>query len=224
MNTLKEKLRIAMLLAINSGFIDGYTYFHFSERFAGMQTGNLIQAGINLANGKIQLALGFALPILFFIVGIGFKIAYSHFLKMEEEVQHFILIQGLGVLAITLLHAFVITLTPPIYIGLLSFFMAIQADTFTNTHGLAYNSVFGTGNIRSFSTNLMQFFLTKDKEKLSHASIYFGLILSFFVGAVFSTLLLNVFGTWTLLGSCFILLIVYLIFVFSKNKKIMELA
>ena len=43
----KESLLVALLLAMNTGFVDAFTFFHFDGRFASLQTGNLIQTGIN---------------------------------------------------------------------------------------------------------------------------------------------------------------------------------
>ena len=46
---VKEKLRIALIFALNAGFMDGFSFFHFNDRFIGAQSGNVIQAGINIA-------------------------------------------------------------------------------------------------------------------------------------------------------------------------------
>lgn len=31
--------------------MDGFSFFHFNDRFIGAQSGNVIQAGINIAKG-----------------------------------------------------------------------------------------------------------------------------------------------------------------------------
>ncbi|EQC83465.1 hypothetical protein LLT7_07325 [Lactococcus cremoris subsp. cremoris TIFN7] len=62
----KESLLVALLLAMNTGFVDAFTFFHFDGRFASLQTGNLIQTGINLAHGNFEKASQFIIPILFF--------------------------------------------------------------------------------------------------------------------------------------------------------------
>ena len=35
----KESLLVALLLAMNTGFVDAFTFFHFDGRFASLQTG-----------------------------------------------------------------------------------------------------------------------------------------------------------------------------------------
>lgn len=65
----KESLLVALLLAMNTGFVDAFTFFHFDGRFASLQTGNLIQTGINLAHGNLEKAFQFIIPILFFALG-----------------------------------------------------------------------------------------------------------------------------------------------------------
>ena len=57
---VKEKLRIALIFALNAGFMDGFSFFHFNDRFIGAQSGNVIQAGINIAKGDFARFWDFA--------------------------------------------------------------------------------------------------------------------------------------------------------------------
>ena len=70
---IHERLYIAFLLAANSGFVDAYTFQYHGERFASLQTGNIIQAGFLLAKGQFTAAQSFILPIIFFILGAAFN-------------------------------------------------------------------------------------------------------------------------------------------------------
>lgn len=55
---VKEKLRIALIFALNAGFMDGFSFFHFNDRFIGAQSGNVIQAGLILLK---EILLGFGI-------------------------------------------------------------------------------------------------------------------------------------------------------------------
>ena len=64
-----EGLRVATLVSYIGGFIDAYTYNTQDERFASIQTGNLLYLVIHLVEGNIARAFSYAIPIFFFILG-----------------------------------------------------------------------------------------------------------------------------------------------------------
>ena len=80
----------------------------------------------------------------------------------------------------------------------------------------AYGSIFMTGNMKSMSANLAQYIITKDKQKLRSVGIYAALISIFFAGAAIATLAGNWFGSWTMMGSTFMIGAVYLIIRFDE--------
>lgn len=211
---LREKLRVAILMALSAGFMDGFTFFHYNGRFAGAQTGNMIQAGISLAQGKIGAFWDFAIPILFFVAGVMFKVFYSHYLINHHkfDAMYMLTIQLVGLTGFTILYATVLHLPASFCVGILSFFMAIQFDTFNRAHGMSYTSVFTTGNIKAFSVNLAQWILTRKEQNLHAVRVLGSIIPTFFVGAFLATLLGKTFGAWTLLGVCFLHFIVFLIY------------
>ena len=51
-----EGLRVATLVSYIGGFIDAYTYNTQDERFASIQTGNLLYLVIHLVEGNIARA------------------------------------------------------------------------------------------------------------------------------------------------------------------------
>ncbi|GBG96434.1 membrane protein [Lactococcus termiticola] len=212
-------MRIAIILALNAGFMDGFSFFHFENRFIGAQSGNLIQAALELAKGNIALFLNFIIPIFFFIAGVVTRGLYSHYLADHHrfDALYLLVLQWLGVTITALSYALGLRLPVSLYVGIFSFFMAIQYDTFTKTHGRAYASIFMTGNLRSMSVNIAQYFLTKNKENLHAVWTYLSLATSFFVGAFVSVFALKAFDNWTMLGSSLLLGIVVLIARFERN-------
>ncbi|PCR99329.1 YoaK family protein [Lactococcus fujiensis] len=215
---VREKLRVALLMAMSSGFMDGYTFFHYDERFAGAQTGNVMQAGIYLAQGNIVKFWDFAIPIFFFMAGVIFKVFYSNYLvkRGKFDALYMLSVQLVGLTVFAVLYGSMydtfLRIPNSIFVGILSFFMAIQFDTFNRAHGLGYTSVFTTGNIKNFSVSLAQWFLTKDKKYLHAVRVLGAIIPTFFIGAFLATVLGNIFGVWTLLGVCVIYFIVFVIY------------
>lgn len=215
---VKEKLRIALIFALNAGFMDGFSFFHFNDRFIGAQSGNVIQAGINIAKGDFARFWDFAIPIIFFILGVMTRGFYSHYLMKRRrfDASYLLLVQWSGVTIFALAYGLGLKIPVSFYVGIFSYFMAIQYDTFTKVHGRAYGSIFMTGNMKSMSANLAQYIITKDKQKLRSVGIYAALISIFFAGAAIATLAGNWFGSWTMMGSTFMIGAVYLIVRFDE--------
>ena len=81
-----ERVRVAILLAFISGFVDAYTFMTQGQRFAGMQTGNMIYLMKHLAEGHILTAASYLLPIVAFMLGSLFtyfarRFAVRHILR-----------------------------------------------------------------------------------------------------------------------------------------------
>lgn len=210
-------MRIALLFALNAGFMDGFSFFHFNDRFIGAQSGNVIQAGINIAEGNFTRFWDFAIPIIFFILGVMTRGFYSHYLMKRRKLDatYLLLVQWFGITAFALAYGFNFPLSASFYVGFFSYFMAIQYDAFTKVHGRAYGSIFMTGNMKSMSANLAQYIITRDQEKLRSAGIYVLLIGLFFTGAGLATLSGHLFGNWTMLGSSLLIGAVYFIIRFE---------
>jgi uncharacterized membrane protein YoaK (UPF0700 family) len=201
-----DKLRIGLLLAMNAGFVDAYTFFFNHERFASLQTGNVIQTGIYLARGQFGVAWTFLLPILFFALGAGVNYLLKTFVHSSLTWQHHsTIVQLVGIALVTI---FARPLPDAWFVALLAFFMAIQADTFTKLRGMPFASVMSTGNVKTLGSNLMQYAHTHDKKALKNSGIFFGIVFFFGFGAWLSTVLTDAFSHWALLGSSVILMIV----------------
>ena len=214
-----ERLPIALLLAMNSGFADAYTFQHQDDRFASLQTGNIIQAGIAIAKGNISETLSFVLPILFFILGACFNGFLKHNFKAGKlsTQQHSILVQILGITTVNLISN---QISSTAVITLLSFFFAIQLDAFPKVRGLPFTSVMSTGNLRSIGANLATYFYKKDQQTRQNIILFSLIVLSFLFGALVSTLLSYFLHNSTLLGSSVILIVIFLlIFDFSKQNS-----
>jgi len=210
MHPTPEKLRVGWLLGLNTGFVDAYTYYYHHERFASMQTGNLIQGGIALAKQHYQIAFGFALPVVFFALGAGFGWLLQTYLPKRRFSwqQHNLLVQASGIALITL---FAQTLSDAAFVASLSFFMALQANSFTKLRGMPYATVMSTGNIRSFGEHLMTGLMQRDWQKIRHSWAFLVVIFAFVIGAFVSTTLTQAVGSTSLLGGSVILITVFLI-------------
>lgn len=211
---IREKLRVAILMSLSAGFMDGFTFFHYNGRFAGAQTGNMIQAGVALAQGKWFTFIDFLIPVFFFMAGVMFKNFYSRYLvnRHKFDALYLLIVQLVGLTVFSVAYATFLHIPNTWCVGVLSFFTAIQFDTFNHAHGLTYTSVFNTGNLKVFSLNLAQWIMTKNEENLHVVRVLGSIIPSFLIGAASATIAGNYFGSWTLLGSSLLMFIVFMIY------------
>lgn len=216
----KESLSVALFLAMNTGFVDAFTFFHFNGRFASLQTGNLIQTGIYLSQSNLGMVTQYMIPVLFFVFGAGFKTLMTKKQKKsnKDEVHFLLIFQMVGIALFTLLFSTILKLPDALFVGILSFFMVIQGDIFTRVNGLPYANIMSTGNIKSFGTNLAEFFIEKDIKRLKNTLLFFKLILAFIIGAFLSSFLSHYLKTLTLLGASVLLLIAYILYLFELKK------
>lgn len=203
----KERARIACILSINAGFMDGFSFYHYNGRFIGTQSGNIIQSGINFACGNWGRFYDFIIPMIFFSLGVITRGLYSYYLKKENksEALHLLRLQWSGVTIFSVIYGIGIPLSVSVYVGILSYFMAIQYDFFTKVHGLPYGSIFMTGNVRLLAANMTQFFITKDKKYIHSINIYLLLIVLFVVGGILSVMLGELMEHWTMIVSSLLL-------------------
>ena len=217
---IQERLPIALLLATNSGFVDAYTFQYHAERFASLQTGNIIQAGISLARGQYHYALSFLIPILFFLLGAAFNNILKHKFKPGKlsTQQHSLIVEAVGISLLVLVQT---QISSTAFITLLSFFLAIQLDAFPKVHGLPFTSVMSTGNLRHVGANLMTYVYTKNKTALRNAGLFSLIILAFLFGAYISALISTYLQHLTLLGSSIILITIFSL-LFDYSKKVVD--
>src|SRR5258708_24423728 len=61
---------VAILLTLNGGFLDAFTYLGHGKVLANSMTGNIVMLAVNLGGGDIQQALRHIWPLIGFVCGI----------------------------------------------------------------------------------------------------------------------------------------------------------
>lgn len=194
---LYEGFRVATLLTFVSGYIDAYTFHTQGQRFAAVQTGNLIYFAMALAEQNWVRVFDYAVPLLVFSFGQWFNhsirrhITVSN-LRWHAFGSHMMLII-LVLTALTANH-----LPPTLTITGLSFFASIQVDTFKRLRGAPYGNVMMTGNIKNAAHLLSKGFLEKNRQFKKEGLLVYGVILSFVVGIIISTYVTSHFEEYAL--------------------------
>ena len=209
-----EALRVGVLLALAGGYLDAYTYLCRGGVFANAETGNMVLLGVKLAAGNWAGAAKYLPPIFAFFLGVLVaevirrrgKAAVSSKLHWRQWVLALEIVVLAAAAFLPMGGAWDMAVNWAV-----SFVCALQVESFRRVHGKAYVTTMCTGNLRSGTELLYQFFQTRDRDILHSALRYYHVILSFIVGAAASGVLAGVLGQWSVLVACALLAVVLVV-------------
>lgn len=215
-----ETIRLGIVLAAAGGFMDAYSYLWRGHVFANAQTGNMLLLGIHLAKGAWGMALRYLIPVLAFSIGIAFSDVVKRHLKENRAIhwrQISILIEAI-VLAIVCLFPQQMNLWAN---ALTSLACGIQVETFRKIHGSGVATTMCVGNLRSATEHMGEYWGTKDKIHLYKGLMYYGIIISFIVGAVFGNICIQMLkGNAILVCSGILMLAFWMMFSEEKENRV----
>ncbi|MDR1013137.1 MAG: DUF1275 domain-containing protein [Lactobacillales bacterium] len=210
-----EELEIGILLAATGGFMDAYSYLTHGQCFSSLQSGNVILMAIHLVKGQFE-GLIYLLPIFAFAVGAGVNFLLKDFARKNHLHKHqtSLLVELVGV---SVCGLFANVFSNKMFILLLSFFAAIQADTFKKLRGMPYANIMMTGNIRTIGSMLASGVLSKNSKMLMKSRNALFVVVSFFIGALLSAMLIPITKNFTILGASILLWRAFMI-IRKENK------
>lgn len=216
---MSDKFRSAVFIILSGGFQDAYTYFCRGGVFANAQTGNIVLMAAALFRGEWGMVTKYLVPVLSFLLGIAVaELVHVHYRKQEKiHWRQIVLIEE-----IILLFAvgFIPEYLDPLANALVSFVCALQVQTFHKIHGHPYASTMCIGNMRSGMESLCAYFRSRDRETLTRALTYFGVIGVFAAGAGIGSVLSGVMGFGTIWICCGLLLISFcLMFIRERQEE-----
>lgn len=205
-----ETFRVAALLALVGGFLDAYTYLMRGGVFANAQTGNMVLLGLKIAEGNIEKAVYYLIPIAAFAMGVFVTEVIKKYGAMREmgRLEHWIIAIEM---ILILIVGFVPQSVPDAAVNItISFVCSLQVNSFRTMKSLPYATTMCTGNLRSGTEKLFRFLINKEEKTGIQAAHYFGIIGIFIVGAILGALLCGIFGVHSVWFCCLLLLIVFL--------------
>ena len=217
-----ESLELALVLALSGGLMDAYSYLARGKVFANAQTGNLLLLGVNLSTGNWDVIGRYLSPIIAFALGCIASELIRHRHKHDSPKEPGIHWRQHVVLGEIVLLALVACLGPdynPIANSLTSLACGMQVQAFRKLHGHAFATTMCIGNLRSGTQELVEYF---DGKKISHlqtAGLYYGVVVTFVVGAVLGNALLVHLGLHTIAISCVLLGIGWLLMHRDNHHK-----
>ncbi|MGR3741134.1 YoaK family protein [Companilactobacillus sp. DQM5] len=215
---IHERTIIAELLALTSGSIDGYSYLTHGNVFAGLQTGNLILLGINIAKGHWSLILNYLIPIFVFVIGAtitklaSLKISHYHNISRQEFI--------LGVDSVLLILVGIIGNKIPLLLTslMMSLVISILFTEFNKIHGTPLTVIMMTGNFKNTGTLLLEGILKHDNKLIMRSFEVFKIILSFFIGVIINAILVKYFSFQAIFFSAIILAIILFTITYNNHK------
>lgn len=215
-----ESLLVGSLLALVGGFLDAYTYLSRGKVFANAQTGNMVLLGVRLCERDWAGALGYLVPILAFALGV----LVAEWIRRRRAQARFHWRQSVLLIeiAIFLPIGFVPDGAANPYVNTaVSFVCALQVQAFRTMHNLTYATTMCTGNLRSGTERLGQYFAKRERAALNDALKYYAVIVLFIAGAavgVVATSRLSEPAVWLPAG---VLLLVFLL-LFERPMRAVE--
>ena len=160
---MSESFFLTAILAIVGGFLDSYSYLMRGHVFANAQTGNIVLFGVNLQKRDFTQAFYYFVPILAFAVGVILVEIIKYFYKEEHKIHWRQRIVALEFVLITVVGFIPLGQYDVVANVLISFVCSMQVETFRRVHGHPFASTMCTGNLRSGTEALCQYFKTGDK-------------------------------------------------------------
>ena len=214
---MSETFLLGIILAIAGGFLDAYTYLARGHVFANTQTGNIVLLGVNLAEGSFIKASYYIIPIMAFTVGvvIAETIRNRH---IETDNLHWRQI----VIVVEIIVLIIVAFIPygqwnTIANALVSLVCSMQVQSFRKFDDNLFATTMCTGNLRSGAEHMIRYRQTKDRNLLSRGMQYYGIIISFIIGAALGVWFTSRLDTYAVMVCCIFLTMAF-IMMFIKRE------
>ena len=213
---MSESLKLGVILALTGGFLDAYTFLARGKVFANAQTGNIVLLGTNLFQGEFKQALSYLVPIVAFIIGVFI----AEFIKLkfkDSEKLHWRQIIIFLEIFLLVLVAFMPQALNDLANIVISFICAMQVESFRKINGIACATTMCTGNLRSGTELLFKYIKTKEPDLKQKSINYYGIDLTFILGAGLGAVFTNIFHEKAVLVCCVILFIGFLVMFLKED-------
>lgn len=206
-----ESIELGVLLALAGGFMDAYSYIARDGVFANAQTGNILLVGVNLSGGDLMRAGRYFFPVLAFALGIMLAdLIHERFSSLFHWRQLTVFLEAVILLGVS----FIPGTANLVANCLTSFACGMQVESFRKIHGHGIATTMCIGNLRSALQSVDDYIITHNKGFLENGLLYFGVILTFVVGAVLGNLCIGWLGLHAiavaavLLAGCFLIMFI----------------
>jgi len=201
-----ETFLLSAVLSFSGGLQDAYTYCLRDKVFANAQTGNVVLMSQHFMKGDFMDGLQYMIPLIAFAVGVLIAEHINQIYKNSVRI-HWRQI----VLFIEIILLFAVGFIPNqhnmLASSIVSLTCAMQVETFKTVHGFGYASTMCIGNLKSGMESVYACVRDKDKNAFIRFYYYFGIIVTFSIGAGLGGIFSEILELKTIWLCCVILLI-----------------
>lgn len=213
---VSESIRLGTILALTGGFMDAYSYLVRGGVFANAVTGNIVQTGINLADGNLPRALYCFIPVLSFAAGVFVAECIREKFGDNGKI-HWKEVILWAELVLVFLTGFMPQELNSIVNFSIAFVCAMQVEAFRKIRGKVFATTMCTGNLRSGTELLSLGILNDNQEKKQQAMHYYWIDLVFCGGAVVGFFVCRMFAERAI-WFCLITLVISILFIIRQKK------
>ena len=217
---VSESILLGTILSLSGGFMDAYTYIGRGEVFANAQTGNILLLGVNLSEGRWDMAFRYFFPVFAFVFGIALSDLLRYRFKDDPNVIHW---RQITILAAALVLALVAFIPQPLNLlanCLVSFSCGIQVESFRKINGTNMATTMCIGNLRAATEYFTEYTHRRDLDSGRKAALYLGMIAVFVAGAVLGNLCLKYWNDAAILVSAALLFIGFLLMFIHTDDEL----
>lgn len=216
---VSESVQLGVVLALSGGFMDAYSFLCRDQVFANAQTGNILLLGVHLAGGEWAEALHYFCPVLCFAAGIIVSIVLRRQAEKRSRLhwrQNAVAVEAVILAGVCFFPQSMNLIAN----SLISLGCGIQLETFSKINGSAIATTMCIGNLRSGTENLCRYVSTRDAAAKKKAGLYFGIILSFTLGAIWGNFMVKWLGEYALFVCSALLLAAFFMMFQERGNKV----
>lgn len=215
---MSETMLLGGLLAVVGGYLDAYTYLARGQVFANAQTGNMVLLGLHLSQGHFDRVLYYSIPILAFALGVIVAEGIKERFQDSQTLHWRQIIVGVETLTLAAVGLLPLGKADLAANTLISFVCSVQVESFRKVRGNPFATTMCTGNLRSGMELLYRAIRTGNGALWAKSLHYFGVILSFILGAILGTFLTRRWGQYGVLFCCATLTVAFAVMFLPEDK------
>lgn len=184
-----EKRHVFFLLMFVGGFLGAFTYSIRGGVFCNAQTANFVLMGMAIGNQEWSKALYYFIPMSAYLGGTILSEALPSPIKKKKIIRWDTLLIGIEMIVIFILGLLPETAPYQITQIAINLIMSMQYNTFRQARGIPMATTFCTNHIRQVGVHLYKtIYHHNDKNYRMRFIIHVGMLLTFVLGAIVSTM------------------------------------
>lgn len=184
-----ERKTIYRLLMMSAGMMGAYTFNVRGGVFCNAQTANIVMMAVALGNGHLAEGFYYIIPISAYCLGAFFSEAFPSPIKKLGLFRWDTCLIAFEMVILFLIGTLPLTLPDHIMQVAINFIASMQYNTFRQAEGVPMATTFCTNHVRQIGIALAKIIRKKNVEARTRCLLHIQMILCFWGGGIFLTVL-----------------------------------